>query len=55
MAEVVLEVMLDFVSAFALADRITVLHYGRVVADGLSQAVKADPLVQEIYLGAIDA
>jgi len=45
----------DMDVAFALADRITVLHYGRVVADGLSQAVKADPLVQEIYLGAIDA
>jgi branched-chain amino acid transport system ATP-binding protein len=45
----------DMDVAFALADRITVLHYGRVVADGLSQAVKADPMVQEIYLGAIDA
>ena len=45
----------DMDVAFALADRITVLHYGRVVADGLAQAVKADPLVQEIYLGAIDA
>jgi branched-chain amino acid transport system ATP-binding protein len=45
----------DMDVAFALADRITVLHYGRVVADGLSQAVKADPLVQDIYLGAIDA
>ena len=45
----------DMDVAFALADRITVLHYGRVVADGLSQAVKSDPMVQEIYLGAIDA
>jgi len=45
----------DMDVAFALADRITVLHYGRVVADGLSQAVKVDPLVQEIYLGATDA
>ena len=45
----------DMDVAFALADRITVLQYGRVVADGPSQAVKADPLVQEIYLGAIDA
>jgi len=45
----------DMDVAFALADRITVLQYGRVVADGPSQAVKADPMVQEIYLGAIDA
>jgi branched-chain amino acid transport system ATP-binding protein len=37
--------------AFELTDRITVLHFGKVVADGLGEAVKADPLVQEIYLG----
>jgi branched-chain amino acid transport system ATP-binding protein len=42
----------DMDVAFALTDRITVLHYGRVVADGLAREVKADPLVQEIYLGA---
>ena len=42
----------DMDVAFALTDRITVLHYGRVVADGLSRDVKSDPLVQEIYLGA---
>jgi len=41
----------DMDVAFALTDRITVLHYGRVVADGLAEQVKADPLVQEIYLG----
>jgi branched-chain amino acid transport system ATP-binding protein len=45
----------DMDVAFALTDRITVLHYGRVVADGLAQAVKADPLVQEIYLGGVEA
>ena len=45
----------DMDVAFALANRITVLQYGRVVADGPSQAVKADPMVQEIYLGAIEA
>jgi len=41
----------DMDVAFALTDRITVLHYGKVVADGLSREVKANALVQEIYLG----
>jgi branched-chain amino acid transport system ATP-binding protein len=44
----------DMDVAFELTDRITVLHYGRVVADGLAHEVKADPLVQEIYLGALE-
>jgi branched-chain amino acid transport system ATP-binding protein len=42
----------DMDVAFALTDRITVLHYGKVVADGLAHEVKASALVQEIYLGA---
>ena len=42
----------DMDVAFELTDRITVLHYGRVVADGLADDVKRDALVQEIYLGA---
>ena len=42
----------DMDVAFQLADRVTVLHYGRVVADGLRDEVTANPLVQEIYLGA---
>ena len=41
----------DMDVAFALTDRVTVLHFGKVVADGVGRAVKADPLVQEIYLG----
>jgi branched-chain amino acid transport system ATP-binding protein len=41
----------DMDVAFALTDRITVLHFGRVVADGVGAAVKADPMVQDIYLG----
>ena len=44
----------DMSVAFALTDRITVLHYGRVVADGLARDVRADPLVREIYLGGIE-
>lgn len=41
----------DMDVAFSLTDRITVLHYGRVVADGFGHEVRADPVVQEIYLG----
>ncbi len=41
----------DMDVAFELTDRITVLHYGKVVADGLRHDVTASPLVQEIYLG----
>jgi branched-chain amino acid transport system ATP-binding protein len=41
----------DMDVAFGLADRVMVLHNGRVVADGSREAVRADPLVAEIYLG----
>ncbi len=36
---------------FALADRITVLHYGQVIADGTAEQVRRDPRVLETYLG----
>jgi branched-chain amino acid transport system ATP-binding protein len=42
----------DMDVAFALTSRITVLHFGKVIADGLADEVKADPLVQQIYLGS---
>jgi branched-chain amino acid transport system ATP-binding protein len=32
-------------------DRITVLHYGQIVAEGTQQEIKLDPRVREIYLG----
>ena len=35
----------------SLADRIVVLHNGRLVADGVPQEVMASPIVQEAYLG----
>jgi branched-chain amino acid transport system ATP-binding protein len=35
----------------SLADRIVVLHNGRLVADGLPHEVMASPIVQEAYLG----
>jgi branched-chain amino acid transport system ATP-binding protein len=42
----------DMGIALQMAERVTVLHYGRVIADGLREEVKANPLVREIYLGA---
>ena len=41
----------DMDVAFELTKRVTVLHFGKVIADGLGDEVKANPLVQEIYLG----
>jgi branched-chain amino acid transport system ATP-binding protein len=42
----------DMDIALEMAERVTVLHYGRVIADGRRDDVKANPLVREIYLGA---
>ena len=39
----------------SLADRIIVLHNGRLVADGAPAEVIASPVVQEAYLGAAPA
>jgi branched-chain amino acid transport system ATP-binding protein len=36
---------------YALADRITVLDYGRVLTEGTPAEVNADPEVQRVYLG----
>jgi branched-chain amino acid transport system ATP-binding protein len=41
----------DMNAVFALADRISVLVYGRVLASGAPQAVRADPTVTAAYLG----
>jgi len=42
----------DMDVVFGHADRVMVLNRGRLVADGTPDAVRADPHVQEIYLGA---
>jgi branched-chain amino acid transport system ATP-binding protein len=42
----------DMDIALEVARHVTVLHYGRVIADGTREAVRADPTVREIYLGA---
>lgn len=41
----------DMDVALALAERITVLHYGRVLLEGSREDVVADPRIREIYLG----
>ena len=41
----------DMDVVFAAADRIVVLHEGRVIADGLPATVREDRQVQAVYLG----
>lgn len=42
----------DMDLVFNLADKIMVLYFGQIVAQGLPQEIKANPKVQEIYLGS---
>jgi branched-chain amino acid transport system ATP-binding protein len=44
----------DMEAVFALADRITVLVYGRVIASGTPEAVRANEEVRRAYLGEDD-
>jgi len=44
----------DMEVVFRLADKITVLHRGRVIADGAPDAVKANAEVQSAYLGGLE-
>src|SRR5262247_2316772 len=41
----------DMEAVFALADRITVLVYGRIIASGPPEAIRANAEVREAYLG----
>lgn len=41
----------DMDAVFALADRISVLVYGKVIATGSVDDIRNDPVVQEAYLG----
>jgi len=41
----------DMDAVFSLADRISVLVYGRIIASGRPEAIREDPGVMEAYLG----
>jgi branched-chain amino acid transport system ATP-binding protein len=41
----------DMDVAFEVVDAVAVLHLGRLVAEGPTEAVRSNPVVQEIYLG----
>jgi branched-chain amino acid transport system ATP-binding protein len=43
----------DMGVVFNLADRISVLVYGEVIATGAPEEIRANPAVQEAYLGAL--
>ena len=45
----------DMDAVFRIADRITVLVGGRVIASGAPEAIRDDPKVREAYLGESDA
>jgi branched-chain amino acid transport system ATP-binding protein len=45
----------DMEAVFALADRITVLVYGRVIASGAPDAIRANAEVRQAYLGEQEA
>lgn len=48
---VVIEHDMEFVRSFA--DIVTVMHAGRVLAEGTVAEIQADPKVQQVYLGRI--
>ncbi|MCF8484157.1 MAG: ABC transporter ATP-binding protein [Rhodobacteraceae bacterium] len=45
----------DMEAVFALADRISVLVYGRIIAAGNADDIRANPTVREAYLGEEEA
>jgi urea transport system ATP-binding protein len=48
-AVIVIEHDMKFVAS--IADRVTVLHQGKVLADGSMASIQDNPQVKEVYLG----
>jgi branched-chain amino acid transport system permease protein len=44
----------DIDSLFELAQRITMMHEGRVLVEGTPDEIKGNPKVQEAYLGGVN-
>ena len=44
----------DMEIVFQIAQKIAVLHQGRIIADGTPQEVRSDPEVRRVYLGQAD-
>jgi branched-chain amino acid transport system ATP-binding protein len=49
---VIIEHDMDVV--FSLADRITVLHHGEILATGAPEAIKENQAVKDAYLGEVE-
>lgn len=41
----------DMDLVFSMAQRIIVLHYGQVIADGIPEEIRANSMVREVYMG----
>ena len=41
----------DMAVVFGIAERISVLHHGEIIASGAPDAVRNDPEVKRVYLG----
>jgi ABC-type branched-subunit amino acid transport system ATPase component len=44
----------DMDLVFEVAERILVLHNGRIIAQGMPEEIQSDPTVREIYMGSND-
>ncbi len=43
----------DMTVVFTIADRISVMHHGEIIASGVPAEVRSNPEVQRVYLGIL--